>query len=527
MGILRKICDHIDSVWEDYIYDPATKLPALFEVTNIDYKWLKYLKPLLGFTTNLYLGAIKEAELRRLLTLSIPFWSKKPSELGIIENPIRMVSGNNYRTMNFFDYRMVTDELILGEEMGNFDPWCIDFWGKVARGLTVHIADGDPRKFTIEAGLPLGIFFTTYDYRYLVIEDGIAAKTYAINACNPYSTYGTIIEDFPVGSEGEYAGSLYGAMDEYLSEVRLVDDSVGILTYNNLTSGTFYVGDIVTGVISGATGVITTVNSTSTLGSITLKHVYKRFVSNEIITSLPGAASATVEGELDGVMNRKLLRSLIEVVRPLSERVRIVYIDLLDEFKVVNDLDQWAVTGDATVPNPGGSTVLVSGGRIVTNALYAEDWGDATIYWKITLADNTSVFRGLFRYIDANNHYALQLSMATKKLRLIKCRLGVETTLAETSMMPWLKANVADVIRVDVINMPSYAVHFKVTFDGEPVFASSEPEDASSTFLNGKVGASCTAGSASLRIVEAAVWPIEADHVGPPPTEITYPGLPD
>jgi len=525
MGLLKRICDICDLAWEDFIYDPASLLPTLLEVANIDSKWLAYLKPLLGFTSDLSFEATEE-ELRRLLSQAVPFWNAKPTELGVITHPIRMVTGNRFRVRNFQDLRMAVDETVIGEECEDFDPWCEDFWGRAALDLDIWLGKESPwhePRFGVSGGLSTP-FLTSQDYRYLVVDSIETAGwdslvgTYRIAWLNPYSDPQDGAVQLPVGtlwpcpSPAIGKGRLYGTMDEYTSEVRLVDDGIGVLNYDGLTAGAFVAGDSVAGVTSGAVGVVTLVTiDDPTSGVLGLKLITGRFVDNEVLVGTGGVA--IVKGKLQGAINRPLMRFLMDVVRPLSERTRIVYVDLLDEFETPDDLDQWAVTIPVTVPSPGGAAVLGVGGRLLTTAAFSPEWGDATIYWKVALDTATSAFDGLFRYLDVNNHYRLRLDMATKKVGLIKSKSGL-SLLAESAAMPWLKPGCADVIRVDVINRATVGVHFKVTFDGEPLFTAEDPTNAN---RYGRVGALGYAGTSNLHLIEAAVWPVETDHVGPPP----------
>ncbi len=530
MGLLNKICNALDTAWEDYIYDPATDLTTLFEVKNIDAKWLSYLKPLLGFTRDIPFDA-NEQELRKILARALPFWNYKPSELGVIAQSIRMVSGNPFLVRNYFDFRMVIDEVVLGEEAQDFDPWCVDFFGKIATDLTVSIRQvtpgASPATFTVTGGLS-SLFQTPYDYRYFVIDEPESyAGVYRIDSLTPYSLDGVAIlprsTSWPA-SPTMCTARLYGAMDEFLTEVRLVDDRVGTLTYDTKTAGTFTVGDTVLGAASGAKGIIVAVSPTSLdSGNMVLKFVRGRFIDDETITSFPGGGSASAKGQIQDMLNRHLLRFLMNVVRPNSERVRVRYIDLLDTFDTDYNLDQWAITGAPVAQ--GNKVLLAAGDTLITNSIYADGWGDGTVTWKVT-PQTDAIVEGVFRYLNTSNYYALRLNLVTKKIYVVKKYLGAETVIAMSSTLRRLKAGVTNVMRVSAINVMTSAVEFQVTLDGENPFGTPHPQDVANPLLTGKVGAACSSQSGYFHFIEADVWPVEADHIGPPPSDITHPALP-
>lgn len=368
MGLLKKLCDMFDEAWEDFVYDPATQLPTLLDPSAVDVRWLPMLKPLLGFTRDMPFEATEE-ELRRILSRAAQFWSDKPSELGCVDHAVRMVTGGRFRIRNYFDHRIECDKTCVTEELEDFDPSCIDFPSRAARGLTVTVGGcKGANHFQVEDGLDRP-FETPYDYRYLVVEEPAQyRRSYEIDRLvpDPSSLEGyTKRALFPTTDSVECVASLYGAMDEYVTEVRVVDDRHGKLNFDGETYQ-FTPGERVRGTDSRARATVVAVERAGTSGTLTIGRVYSRFWDNEELVGARGG-SARAKGRAYEILNRELLSFLLETNRVGSERYDLVYIQFLDEFKTPNDLDQWTCTGGVTVPEPGGAAHVPPGGRMICN----------------------------------------------------------------------------------------------------------------------------------------------------------------
>jgi hypothetical protein len=532
MGLLKKICDMFDEAWEKYIYDPASALPTLFDIDEIDDKWLPYLKPLLGFTRDLTFDSTL-TELRKILSRAIPFWNTKPSELGCISHAIRMVTGEKFRVQNYFDFRTMTDETCLGEEGENIDPWVIDFFGNVIKSVSATVAAGSPATFTINDAIPEGTFKTTYDYRFLVIEEGDGAGTYPIAYCNAYAVTGALAAAYK-GTPGTYSCSLYGTLDEYLSEIRLVEEGAGSLDYDGLAAS-FSIGEIIRGSDSGALASVTAITDINDLsGTLSLERIVGRFVDNESILGHHGG-EAVVKGKTRGIINRTLLKFLLEQNRPLSERYDVIYTKFLDKFEIINDLDQWTHSGTVAVTYPG-SADMEAGSLLIPNTLYAPirdldsdgiyecGWENYTALCSIRIDTSDLEFDLQFRRIDANNHFLLRWNMPDRLLKLVKVVAGVETVIATSDVLAYFKQDMCFVIRADIFteDLGSPTTRVRVCIDGDPAFSPEWQVDSAPTHRGGPIAIACIAGAMGLKMVEVTGWPVEIDHVGPPPEPILH-----
>lgn len=524
MGLLKKICDALDLAWEDFLYDPVTALPTLFEVESIDKKWLPYLKPLLGFTREIPFDATEE-ELRRVLVRAVPFWNDKPSELGSITHAIRMVSGSRFRVRNYFDHRMVVGETCLGEEMEDFDPMVVDFPSKIATGLRVIIGPGavGPGWFEIDGGNLL--FETVGQYRYLYLEEPETLKgCYPIESLMVGTGVGKLF-GAPFPNDLTVDGALYGTMDEYLSEVRLVDRRAGYMDCDRLTAS-FQAGERVRGDYSGAVAsVMEVTDDNGAVATLKLARAIGRFVDGELLVGNRGGSGA-VKGKLRGLLNRTLLRFMLEVNRVVGERYDLVYTSFLDQFETPNDLDQWTHQGGVTVPSPGCVAIVPAGASMLVNDAtaplvdadadleYDSGWDNYRTAWKVT-GNADTILDLVFRQMDATNRYLIRVSFPGELVSLIKVVAGAETVITSVAF-PFHPA-VYYGVRAEVFTDDSGEAQIRVLVDGEPVFSPDWQGAGLPSHAGGIVGQSCSAGEAKIKLVEVCCWPPEIDHVGPPP----------
>jgi hypothetical protein len=526
MGILERLTQGIDEVWEDLIFDRCSELPTLFEVDNIDAKWLPLLRSLLGFTRDLSFDCTTE-ELRRILTGAPKYWNDKPSEEGVISDAIRMVTGNRFRAANYFDCRMQIDKTVITEELEDFDPNVIDFPGQKLIGtqLEYGVLQGEGTGSFILQDLPTDIFqggvFGSSDHAaWLVITSDSAQPgnvgIYPVAQLNPGSAVGKVFPvptAFPSAHAGQAEWQLFGFMDDYITEARLVDPGFGDLAYDAQSSA-FTVGAKLIGATSGATGVITVDDNAGLTGVLSLRSINGRFVDNETITD-DVSGSATSKGKLQGVLNRDLLGFLVNLVRPFGERVDVVYINFLDQFISPTDLDQWSVTpsGGVTVPEPGGAAQFAAGARLIDGDSQHAFWGDQIAAWKIEADSISSVVELTFFVLGATDHYFVRVDYGAETIELFKKVGGVDTQIGSTVAVPIIKPGVQDVVRVDAVAEGS-DTRIRVKLNGELRI---DEADSPAAFTAGGVGAFANAGTFKLKLVETNVIPTELDRIGPNP----------
>lgn len=77
---------------------------------------LRHLLAIVGFTADLrrITDRLSEEQLRRLVKLAVPLWNQRHTELGIV-NAVRLMTGRTAHLTNWFGYRWILEENILGE----------------------------------------------------------------------------------------------------------------------------------------------------------------------------------------------------------------------------------------------------------------------------------------------------------------------------------------------------------------------------------------------------------------------------
>lgn len=92
-----------------------------------------YLKDIVGLTSELdnIIRGVSESDLRKLIQLAVPLWKQTGLEVGY-RTIIRLFTGKNSRTFNWFDFRYVVGEQSLAQEELGEDSWIISVPGVAA-----------------------------------------------------------------------------------------------------------------------------------------------------------------------------------------------------------------------------------------------------------------------------------------------------------------------------------------------------------------------------------------------------------
>lgn len=514
---LEKIAVALDELWEDRIHDPCSKLPTLFDIDEIDPRWLPFLKPLLGFTADIPFNATTE-ELRRILRVAMEYWNKKPSEVGVIDIAIRMVTGNRFRVQNYFDFRMQVDNTIITEELQDYDPSVIAFFaptGEYPSGSLIDLGQTAPDEFEL---LDATKDLTTEDEQaFLILSGDVGAPSndaiYRILSVIS-TTRGKVHKPFPRAEPASAVNwKVLFYMDEFITEVRLVDPGRGTLEYDGQTVD-WTVGEKVYGVLSGATGIIEADQDSGDFGTLTLRSLFGRFQNEEALAGNLGGA-AVAKGTLAGVLNRDLIDYLIKTVLPVSERVNVVYINFLDRFLTPTDLDQWILSDPdlISVPDPGGIAILFPGQYMIAADNEAQYWDDQTTAWKLAVISSACIARCLFFVTDINNCYFVELDYGAKTIKLFKRVGGVDTQIGPTVAVPVIVPLKQDCVRVDAL-AEGGDTRIRVKLNGELRI---DELDSPATFTAGSVGYEADGSVCLLVLVEVNVIPTEIQRVGPNP----------
>ena len=104
----------IAAIWDNQ--DPVT--------CPDDLLW--YLKDIVGWDSvyDSITSRLDTQDLRKLISIGIPFWKERFSEIGI-RNAIRLLTGRWIALYNWFDWRAIVGEELLTEEQVGYDFWII------------------------------------------------------------------------------------------------------------------------------------------------------------------------------------------------------------------------------------------------------------------------------------------------------------------------------------------------------------------------------------------------------------------
>jgi hypothetical protein len=510
MGVIERLTTVFDEVWEDLIYDRATALYTIMEIANIPAKWLPLMKPLLGFTSDLSFDATT-AELRRILSLAVPYWNAKPTELAVIDYAIRMITGNRFRVQNFFDFRMQIEKTQVGEELEDFDPHAIDFPSEIFHGQSLIIGEAGNDFFNCSSEYPNN--FTNNQFAWLLIIDdptdplnnGLHKIKLTISGTKTGRIFGTFnsIHANPI----EY--KLYDWMDDFVTEVRLVDESVGTINAVVVTIPVS-VGERVYGQVSGAKGVVTSV-AAGIPSEVSLRRIRGRFEPREqVLGDLGGDVEIDDNGTQD-VLNRELIRFLMssETVRPFGERIDIVYTSFLDCFLTKGDLDQWLTVGGVANLEGGYAWVEASGFMLSANP-NGVNWEDQVTLFKLEPQTVDAIARLILFGQDSDNYYYVTMDYDNKRVGVFKLVAGVPTQIGSWVSVPYVKIFVQDVVRVEAFK-DGTGTRFRVKVNGDLEL---DEIDDPFAFEKGQVGAYGEAGTYKLKLTEVITLPTDVERVG-------------
>lgn len=126
---LKRFLQGPQAIWERE-QDAIFAMRTLWDVANVDDKFLPYLKNIVGWTGDLtnITDALDSDTLRRLIATSVSLWKKRGPEDTTID-VIQLVTQAQCRIWNWFDFRWVLGETGLGVEREGADPWMIELPG--------------------------------------------------------------------------------------------------------------------------------------------------------------------------------------------------------------------------------------------------------------------------------------------------------------------------------------------------------------------------------------------------------------
>lgn len=223
----------------------------------------------------------------------------------------------------------------------------------------------------------------------------------------------------------------------------------------------------------------------------------------------------------DGAINRDLLRRYLDLTRPNSERVNIVYVSFMDLFTTPNDLGQWAVAGTEDFDRAVADGVLTLDNGSGGSELETEYFGD--VLWKnYSLKSKirqtaAGTWEISFLRFDEDNNYFVRVIYTTPTngtIELFRKTGGTPVQLGSTVTFTDLALDLFFTYTIDVFRDEGVpTTNIDVRIDGDLVISESD-----ATWGDGNFGYRVSTGTA-IDVSEVELWqyPLTIDRVGPNP----------
>ena len=462
IGKLLEDAGGVNDIHKEKVFDRLSAIYDLYDPYKIPAKFLPYMGALVGFTRDMDISAT-EAELREVYARAGALWSAKGSEPSY-ELAVQMVTTGRYRVQNWFDRRMQADKTYVTEMLLDYDPTALDFDTPNPSGSQFEIlgVSGD--------GYPDDSRFALLDLPTSFFPTGSFTREYEY-------AYLQII-DYPADPT---------RVGFHRIEKLKPSSKIGYFS-GAWTPAAGYTGDLGTWRLWGMNG--------------------------EYITEV-----RVVD---DGSINRSLLKYMVDVVRPNGERVDIIYMDFLDEFKDSKYIPQWTASG--TYALNGSYIALSAGSSIVTEATASAAWGvERQVSMRLRGESTSTVAIPYLCYVDANNNIRAEIDYGAQTLKVQRINGGVVTQIGSTVTLSTLYPTdtwgtdyeYRDVFRFALIETNSGAdLLIRVYYGGSLVY---EQTYASNPFTVGKIALASTGAKTYTDLIEVLLLPTTQDRVGPNP----------
>lgn len=444
---------------------------------------------------------ISDADLRRLIRLAVPLWKQKGQEIGY-ENIIRLFTGKNSRSFNWFHYRFILGETIFEQEGLGRDAWLISDVGVTASKAEANtlVLLRLENNFQDESGnetlTELHGHYHFYERgpilgssHYLDLQGSgvlrMAAsehidfnsgftvefyfKTGVSQSRSLYSTKSitsqiTIYIDTDANqilflvlhpSQNIFESiTVSGPMtDDQWRHIALVysKDLEQIRLYYNGSESSAAISTSAIGDIAGFSDHFlggASIGSDQAAGSFDNFRISKgaRYDVTQPSLPPPGVQFSPERAEEldefftdirvvdDGNLNRTLVKRILNLMRPPSERLRIVYIRFFVDFEFGKEGLRSVTTG-ASVDLNTKKMILPPLAVEALDIDGAETQKDLVLSVKFRiLLGNRFVIR--FNARDLQNFYYLTFNTSDKVLRLFKKLAGTDTLLASSQRIP-------------------------------------------------------------------------------------------
>ncbi len=522
--LLERLLLGCQEIWIE-VHRKVGTLDTIFEPENIALEYLDSLRKLVGFTDE-YLDVLShatETELRRIIARATIFWFNRYLDPGII-TAVRLVTGNRFKIRDWFDFRYISGETLITEDLENNDPMLLsrvtlDTFQTATNGITRY---NGVNTFLSDSLLPdqahVGAYIVIFDDSGSPSNNGF----YKIIGYDLPGKYFFTATAFPRGI-ADMSWFLAFENNEYLTEVRVVDEFSALDGAVNSSAPTHFSSASTTfGDDDVGEYLRILLSSNGYAGSYLINTIVDANTVELVAADFTVTETNIKFGYGNDSVNRNLLEGLIEIQRANSERVNVVYVDFMDLFQTTGDMGQWEnIGGDAyTASVANGYLSVVSSGALVggveTSRPNSADWADYE--WKSKIAlKSIGYFRLPFYITDNDNYYFLKIGYSgfgTGTIRLYKRVATVETAMGPAVALPSLNLDTYWTYTIEVIwNVGSATNNITVSVDNSIKITRSE-----NTFTAGNIGY-ISEKICEANISETEMWqyPLTIDRVGPNP----------
>lgn len=455
--LVQRFLDGPQEVWAT-MENRADALNTLFDPAEIEARFLHSLRKLVAFNDDLLdlVNAASDDELRIIIEGAIEFWQKRATREAGYKTAVNLVTGNRFKLRGYHDFKFILDETHIMEELENLDPFMIDVqtvnrFRQGDDGITK--ASGDPRRFSSASGA----FQDPEDVgAFIVIQDNDTPEPNGFYEIVSVLSSTDVIIDQSVFPSTGLTWFIAFQYDEYLTEIRVVDDLAGDGELNR--------------------SLLTKLLEQTRPNSERVNVVYVSFMDLFTTANDLGQWQFTTAGTYEPVV----------------------------------------AGGFLTLANPGS----LSPGFMVTDYFGDDGWKNYTLKSKIAQKEPIGIpasFSIVFLRTDDLNYYIFDINPSTPTdatVELWRVVGGVFTQLGSTVDFPDLSPDIFFTYTVDVFRDEATGLtRIDVKIDGDTFFSETD-----SNFDTGNFGYR-VARFGAIEVTEIELWqyPLTIDRVGPNP----------
>jgi phage tail-like protein len=181
----------------------------------------------------------------------------------------------------------------------------------------------------------------------------------------------------------------------------------------------------------------------------------------------------------DGTLNKILILRILNLMRPVSERINVIFISFFDDF--FDGLGQWVTsTGSLTL-------TLEQNMRVEPETFVTTDVLNDNLFQDIVLQVKARILTGdefdvIFYYQDSLNYYKLNINYSTLQMTLSKLVAGVETVIG-SSVTVDIEENVDYIFTIETFTSESLETKINTYLDRNRIHSVTD-----SNFIMGKFG---------------------------------------